>query len=601
MSGSTRLTKVRYDGAKALAKTPHTSRLEVTWSDVPTGRLSETRLEVRSQVAKVASDKAAELKAAAPRTIATGAKRASRAAVRTPLALTRATAATVRSEAGTSADATEAAVNATLDRTEAAMSPEAARGYARTLRSLWDRLPAQRARAVQDRLGTKSVKAFSRASAQAAASERAMARAGALVTDGVSETNPVVAHEARHAKRLWLRSRRGMAKAQAYAGRGKGLRSVVSRLRLGWADVRRKAFGWRGLAIAALAALVLSLGSFAIQGVPTLVASLAGGSSSSSGSLDGVETAVASWLRSAGYNDVQIAAICGNLFGESGGDPTAYAVNDGLSWPYDRAYGLYQFTDCGSSSTQLASANMTAFFQWCEENGKARDSVVAQTEYAFRDLRSEWLTSNHTSGYYSGVVPEYRNRDVSWESWQTTDDVRFATYMFQACYERGAASYLHMDRRYAEAQRVYAALKAGASLDPGSSQSYADASAAGRAIADAARRTGATGRGYCAAWVTDVMAKAGISVGGNACDMYYAYCTSSDRADLKVGMIVAVPKVIPNGTSLSKVYGHVGIYVGDGMVMHSTEGSVRTDTLDNWLGIYARGATAKWGFPAGVE
>ena len=66
-------------------------------------------------------------------------------------------------------------------------------------------------------------------------------------------------------------------------------------------------------------------------------------------------------------------------------------------------------------------------------------------------------------------------------------------------------------------------------------------------------------------------------------------------------MIVAVPKVIPNGTALSRVYGHVGIYVGDGMVMHSTEGSVHTDTLDNWLGIYARGATAKWGFPTGVE
>ena len=265
MSGSTRLTKVRYDGAKALTKAPHASPLEVTWSDVPTGRLAETRLEVRGQVAKVASDKVAELKATAPHAIASGARRSARTAVRTPLALTRATGATVRSEAGASANATEASVNASLDRTEAAMSPEAARGYARTLRSLWNHLPAQRARAVQDKLDAKSIKAFSKASSQAAASQRAMARAGALVIDGVSETNPVVSHEARHAKRLWLRSRRGMAKAQAYAGHGKGLRAAVSRLRLGWADVRRKAFGWRGVAVAALAALVLSLGSFATQ------------------------------------------------------------------------------------------------------------------------------------------------------------------------------------------------------------------------------------------------------------------------------------------------------------------------------------------------
>lgn len=140
-----------------------------------------------------------------------------------------------------------------------------------------------------------------------------------------------------------------------------------------------------------------------------------------------------------------------------------------------------------------------------------------------------------------------------------------------------------------------------ASGGSGGGQEYDAASDAQKRVADACKATDATGSGFCAAWVSHVYDAAKLpSPSGNACDMYYNYCTSSDRSDLKVGMIIAVPSV-NNGTELGRMYGHVGIYVGDGIVMHCTEGSVHTDTLDDWIADFdGTNNTVKWGFGPGL-
>ena len=131
-------------------------------------------------------------------------------------------------------------------------------------------------------------------------------------------------------------------------------------------------------------------------------------------------------------------------------------------------------------------------------------------------------------------------------------------------------------------------------------QEYAAANEQQRRIADAARSTPATPGGWCAAWVTNVFARAGVGyVGGNACDMYWDWCTSSNKDELKVGMIVAVPST--EFSEDGRKYGHVGIYVGDGAVMHSTSGRVVTESLDSWIATYGTVSTPRWGFPAGVE
>ena len=53
--------------------------------------------------------------------------------------------------------------------------------------------------------------------------------------------------------------------------------------------------------------------------------------------------------------------------------------------------------------------------------------------------------------------------------------------------------------------------------------------------------------------------------GGNACDMCRSWCHSSNRSELKVGMIIA--DVSHPGTGAPGLtYGHVGIYIGNNKV-----------------------------------
>lgn len=108
------------------------------------------------------------------------------------------------------------------------------------------------------------------------------------------------------------------------------------------------------------------------------------------------------------------------------------------------------------------------------------------------------------------------------------------------------------------------------------------------------------GQGWCAAWVTNVFQSAGIGYfGGNACDMCRAYCTSTNVRDLKVGMIIA--DVSHPGTGeAGRLYGHVGIYIGDNKVI-SNEGAITIKSLQEFVGFYGKGTGCKWGWLGGVD
>ncbi len=111
-------------------------------------------------------------------------------------------------------------------------------------------------------------------------------------------------------------------------------------------------------------------------------------------------------------------------------------------------------------------------------------------------------------------------------------------------------------------------------------------------LVSAAYSTPTAGRGYCAAWASNVYANAGFRrPGGNACDQYYWYCKSSDLSELKPGMMIAVPS--HNGTAAGKKYGHVGIYVGNGIVRENI-GYVKDTKLSDWISYY--GSSARWGY-----
>lgn len=139
----------------------------------------------------------------------------------------------------------------------------------------------------------------------------------------------------------------------------------------------------------------------------------------------------------------------------------------------------------------------------------------------------------------------------------------------------------------------------GGSSYSGGGSSYSAGSGSAAAVVSAANYTGSTGAGFCAAWVSNVFSNAGVGhFYGNACDMYYRYCTSTDRSSIQPGMIIAVPSL--GGSAAALIYGHVGIYIGGGMVRHCLSGNVITQSLSSWISNLGALSTPRWGWLGGV-
>ncbi len=153
------------------------------------------------------------------------------------------------------------------------------------------------------------------------------------------------------------------------------------------------------------------------------------------------------------------------------------------------------------------------------------------------------------------------------------------------------------EKRQAEAAAAAAAAKkSSGGGNTGTLPANATASEKGSAIVSACSRVGSPGGGLCAMWVSMVYQAAGLGYpGGNACDMYWNFCTSSNRGNLAIGMIVAVPSH-PH-TYAGGIYGHVGIYIGNGTVMDNV-GYIRTIGLEEWISYYGATYTPRWGWAA---
>lgn len=134
----------------------------------------------------------------------------------------------------------------------------------------------------------------------------------------------------------------------------------------------------------------------------------------------------------------------------------------------------------------------------------------------------------------------------------------------------------------------------------GGGQEYEASGSTQKRIVDAAYITPSPGAGWCAMWVSQVYQNAGLGyLGGNADDMYRNFTYTNDRTKLQVGMLVAVESS-SSGGALGLRYGHVGIYIGDGMVMDNI-GTVRVTTLDNWIAIFCKHSPVGYGFPPNVQ
>ena len=104
---------------------------------------------------------------------------------------------------------------------------------------------------------------------------------------------------------------------------------------------------------------------------------------------------------------------------------------------------------------------------------------------------------------------------------------------------------------------------------------------------------------YCAEYVMRVYERAGISRanGGDARDIFWRWCTSSDLSTLKPGMVIAVPTHA--GTSAGRIWGHVAVYVGGGMVRDNV-GYLRMTPVNDWIAYYSSITSPKWGWYGGI-
>ena len=155
-------------------------------------------------------------------------------------------------------------------------------------------------------------------------------------------------------------------------------------------------------------------------------------------------------------------------------------------------------------------------------------------------------------------------------------------------------------RRAAEEAAAAAVDESGAMADnvTGTYQDGTTSGSQARVIA-ACHSTGSPGHGLCAMWVSMVFSNAGFPYAmGNANDMYNAWTTSSNRDYLKPGMIVAVST--HSHTSAGRIYGHIGIYIGNGIMMDNV-GFIRTISVDEWVNYYSTTVTPRWGWLLGIE
>ena len=118
------------------------------------------------------------------------------------------------------------------------------------------------------------------------------------------------------------------------------------------------------------------------------------------------------------------------------------------------------------------------------------------------------------------------------------------------------------------------------------------------AVISACHSTPSPGSGLCAAWVTNVFQNAGVgSFWGNADDMYYSWCGTSP-SNIQPGMIIAVNS--SPASAAGRIYGHIGIYVGNGTVMDNV-GYVRSSSLSYWTDYYSALAVPLCGWLGGIK
>lgn len=317
--------------------------------------------------------------------------------------------------------------------------------------------------------------------------------------------------------------------------------------------------------------------------------------------LNETESQVATFFREKGLDDLQIAAIMGNMYAESGMNP-GNVENQAAANDPNKGIGLCQWTFGRHTNLQ----------NYAKSVGKSWTDVGVQLDFFWdHDSWGYWSRSYTIRPEHGPNGDDSRSLDPvggtvvsgSRRAFLASTNLKDAVRQF--CYGWEGAGIPRLKVRYEAADRYLSALQNGGDSDGdhggnGGAPQIAGATARQQTVVNMCYSTPSPGLNWCAAWVTNVFRASGVGYyGGNACDMCRAWCHSSNRNELKVGMIIADTSHPGTGTA-GLTYGHVGIYIGNNKVM-SNEGAITVKSLDAFIRFYGAGTGCKWGWIGGVD
>ena len=395
---------------------------------------------------------------------------------------------------------------------------------------------------------------------------------------GLSERRSKVAKGTVEAKRKAQMTRYFKRNVYATATRTKAAAGTSASVARGLAS---SAGGGIRAAIAAFGGAVLPV-ILGLVALVLLVAALGGagggGSQGQTGdvTLTDTERQVAIFLRSQGLDELHTAAIMGNMYAESGVNPSAEeSGGTGIGicqWSYGRA---------------------TALRNYAASQGKSWADLDVQLDFFWNhDIWGGW------SGSYTILQHKFDGDPAvgdtvrgSKDGFMGTDDLTEAVEQFCYGWERPGIPRIRV--RIEAAERYYAALANGSGVG---GQDYASAEDWQKRIVDACYTTGWPGASLCATWTTRVYAAAGYTVYGNGNSQlghqgygasYYDSRATTDLSQIQVGMLVSAQ--YGSNSFAGNAYGHVAIYIGGGQVMDSIGDGIRTVSLSKWAADYGRG------------
>ena len=164
------------------------------------------------------------------------------------------------------------------------------------------------------------------------------------------------------------------------------------------------------------------------------------------GTLSGTTTTMQVWnyFRSAGFSEEATAGIMGNLYQESGVDPTCIQGNGA-----GPAAGIAQWENYNTQSGRWKE-----MADYCESQGKPWTDLKCQLDYILIEMPGVFrvYTGHGTYTYPNGTVTWWPE-SVSMEEYKQLDDIDTAVEIFERTFER--ASIPNMARRISQAHAYY--------------------------------------------------------------------------------------------------------------------------------------------------